>query len=80
MKSQLNQKINELKNIGLKIPVLIGFGIKDGNDFENVCKSANGAIIGSAFIQLIQKSANLKKDIPQYINSIKTNSYDYSIK
>lgn len=76
----VNQKINELKNIGLKIPVLIGFGIKDGNDFENVCKSANGAIIGSAFIQLIQKSANLKKDIPQYINSIKTNSYDYSIK
>jgi tryptophan synthase alpha chain len=76
----LSQKINELKENGLKLPLLIGFGIKDAKDFENACKSSNGAIIGSAFIQLVKNSNDLKKDIPEFILSIKTISYDHSIK
>lgn len=76
----LSEKINELKQAGLKVPLLIGFGIKNAKDFDNACKSAHGAIIGSAFIQLIEKSNDLKKDIPQFIQSIKTTTYDYSTK
>ncbi len=76
----LNKKINELKEMGLKLPLLIGFGIKNAKDFENACGSSNGAIIGSAFIQLVKNSNDLKKDIPQFIQSIKTISYDHSIK
>ncbi len=80
LNSNLSEKIIDLKKHGLKIPILVGFGIKNSADFENVCELANGAIIGSAFIQTVQNSHNLKKDISQFINSIKTNNYDYSIK
>jgi tryptophan synthase alpha subunit len=31
---------------------------------------ANGAILGSSFIQLLEKSTNLNKDIPKFITSI----------
>lgn len=78
--SNLTKEINTLKNSGLTIPILVGFGIKNADDFENVCEYANGAIIGSAFVQLVQNSLDLKKDIPEFINSIKTKKNDNSIK
>jgi tryptophan synthase alpha chain len=55
----------------LKNPVLIGFGIKGHKEFTEACEKANGAIIGSAFIELIAKSKNFKKDIAQFIESVK---------
>ncbi|MBA2613108.1 MAG: tryptophan synthase subunit alpha [Bacteroidetes bacterium] len=78
-KTDLSEKVMTLKNEGLKIPVLIGFGIKTSNDFTKVCKYANGAIIGSAFIQMIKNSNNLQKDIPQFIHNLKTKTHDHSI-
>ncbi len=59
-------------NIDLKNPVLIGFGIKGQKEFIDACENANGAIIGSAFINVIAKSKNFKKDIVQFIESVKT--------
>jgi len=47
--------LEKLKKMKLKNPVLAGFGIRDKNGFEEVCKHANGAIIGSAFIKAIQQ-------------------------
>jgi tryptophan synthase alpha chain len=75
----LSEKIILLKKSGLKIPLLIGFGISTASDFTKACEQANGAIIGSAFIQLVKNSTNLQKDIPQFIQTIKTKSYDHSI-
>lgn len=61
------QRIKEMK---LKNPTLIGFGIKDKKTFDTACEYANGAIIGTAFINTIDHSKNLKSDIQQFCNSI----------
>jgi len=61
-------KINKMK---LKNPLIIGFGIKNRSDYEQACKLANGAIIGSAFIHVISGSKDLQADIPAFINQIK---------
>lgn len=62
------QRIKEMK---LKNPTLIGFGIKDKKTFDTACEYANGAIIGTAFINAIDHSQNLKTDIAQFIQEIK---------
>lgn len=56
---------------GLSHPVLIGFGIKDRNTFESACKYANGAIIGTAFINAISNEGLLKEKINAFISNIK---------
>ena len=61
----------QLPKLTVTHPVLIGFGIKGKKEFTEVCEMANGAIIGSAFIQLIGKSKDFKKDISQFIDSVK---------
>ncbi|MEQ8927847.1 MAG: tryptophan synthase subunit alpha [Fulvivirga sp.] len=63
-------RINSLK---LKNPRLIGFGISNNITFEQACKSASGAIIGSAFIKAVSDSIDLKTDINDFVKSIKNN-------
>ena len=79
-KINLEEKLLELKHLGLKIPILIGFGIKNSADFYKACRFSNGAIIGSAFIELVANSNNLNDQIKQFTQSIKINKNDYSIK
>ncbi|WKN29605.1 tryptophan synthase subunit alpha [Porifericola rhodea] len=55
----------------LKYPTLIGFGISNHETFSKACKHASGAIIGSAFIRVLEKSTNLKEDIKQYVSEVK---------
>jgi tryptophan synthase alpha chain len=55
----------------LKNPVIIGFGIKNRADFQQACSLADGAIIGSAFINIIAQSNNIQQDIQQFIQQIK---------
>ncbi len=62
------KRIQEMK---LKNPTLIGFGISDYESFSSACTHSQGAIIGSAFIQLLGQSKNLKQDITQFIQGIK---------
>ena len=44
---------DRIKNMKLESPLMIGFGISDNNTFNNACKYANGAIVGSAFVSAI---------------------------
>lgn len=60
---------DSIRNI--KHPVLIGFGIKDKQSFQNACQYSNGAIIGTAFINAIANTKNLSKSIKEFIQSIK---------
>ncbi len=61
----------KIKNMQLKSPTLIGFGISNNETFTNACQYANGAIIGSAFIKAIQnKGLALDKSISGFVNEI----------
>jgi tryptophan synthase alpha chain len=55
----------------LKNPTLIGFNIKDKPSFDFASKYARGAIIGTAFINLLTSSNSLEKDIPAFIKGVK---------
>ncbi|HEY1040620.1 MAG TPA: tryptophan synthase subunit alpha [Bacteroidia bacterium] len=61
-------KAHQLNN-----PVLIGFGIKDHSSFREACVHANGAIIGTAFINALKEGENFKEKIPEFIQKIKVN-------
>ncbi|MFY0253849.1 tryptophan synthase subunit alpha [Chitinophaga sp. 30R24] len=56
-----------LKELRLKNPVLIGFGIKDKATFEVASAYANGAIIGTAFIKKLENSQDI--DIAQTVKT-----------
>ena len=60
-----------IQDMGLKNPRLIGFGISDHDTFNNACKYANGAIIGSAFVNAINDQKDLAKSIADFVNRIR---------
>ncbi len=47
------ERVNRL---ALKNPLLIGFGVHDRDSFEQACKYASGAIVGSEFIRQMDKA------------------------
>ncbi len=60
-----------IKNLNLKNPLLIGFGISNNKTFAKACEYANGAIIGSAFVKAIGASeGDLKHTVQKFIKSI----------
>jgi tryptophan synthase alpha chain len=61
----------KLKQLQLKNPVLIGFGIKDKATFAAACAYSNGAIIGTAFIRAIENTTNLNAAIKGFIAGVK---------
>lgn len=61
----------KLKTMNLRNPYLIGFGISDQTTFSRACQYSHGAIIGSAFINLLQKSTDLEGDVTKFIHSVK---------
>jgi tryptophan synthase alpha chain len=60
-----------LKRMRLKRPFLIGFGISNRQTFQFACSYASGAIIGSAFIQVLREADDLKIAIQKFVHSIK---------
>lgn len=72
-KSNYNEDfLSKVKNLGLTKPHQIGFGISTKEDVEKAWSFANGAIIGSAFLRVLDKvENNLSESIKDYINSLK---------
>ena len=62
---------NKLQAMKLKNPFLIGFGISNKETFSNACKYGAGAIVGSAFISMLNESVALKADIHGFVKGMK---------
>ncbi len=62
-----------LQSMKLHNPVLIGFGIKDKSSFAKACSLARGAIIGSAYIKILDGSTSneISKRTSGFINSLR---------
>ena len=69
--SQL-EYFDRINAMQLESPKMIGFGISDHNSYQQVCQYSNGAIIGSAFIKMLEKSNDLTSDIKAFVASIKS--------
>ena len=63
--------LNKLASINLKNPVMIGFGIKNKTDFEQVTEKAQGGIIGTAFVKILLENKDWKEKSEAFIKSIK---------
>ena len=60
------QRVSEM---GLKSPLVVGFGIKDPETFQQATAHTRGAIIGSAFIKYL--TTNGTSDIAGFTSSIR---------
>lgn len=60
-----------IQHMNLKNQRLIGFGISNRATFENACKYAGGAIIGSAFVKALEAGKSIKTSIADFIKIIR---------
>ena len=81
---QKSANINELKTSiefikkHTNLPVIPGFGIRNSEDVKNICKIADGAVVGSSIIKIIEENLNSKvtmlNKIDNFIKELKENT------
>lgn len=64
--------LKRIQTLELKNPVLTGFNIRNAKGFNKACQYTRGGIIGSAFINALNESNDLKVDIHAFVNSIRS--------
>jgi len=69
--SQINY-FERLQNLKLKNPFLIGFGVSNRQTFQTAAKYGAGAIVGSAFIKMLEGSSDFERDIQSFVAALKT--------
>lgn len=62
--------LERLKSMQLKNPFLVGFGIKDKASFDAVNVYANGAIIGSAYIQALTQGQDVETTTKTFLQGV----------
>ena len=62
--------LEKLQNLKLNNPILVGFGIKDKASFDRACKYANGAIIGTAYIEALNQAGSINDTTRSFIKKI----------
>jgi tryptophan synthase alpha chain len=60
-----------IRNMRLKNPALIGFGISNQESFATTCKYSNGAIIGSAFVKILGEKGHTETAIKEFVRGIR---------
>lgn len=61
-------KIIELQK---SLPVMIGFGIRNHDQYQAASSISNGAIIGTAFIQALEKTDDVYRETIDFVKEIK---------
>ena len=68
--SPVETYLQRLKNMNLKNPVLVGFGIKDKETFSAAAKFTNGAIIGTAYIKALERGNDVETATKEFLKGI----------
>lgn len=63
----------KLQGMKLKNPYLIGFGISNHQTFAKASTFGAGAIVGSAFINVLKNSKNIAFDVEAFVTSLRNN-------
>ena len=58
--NELKKSINFIKK-HTNLPVVPGFGVKNEVDVNNICRIADGAVVGSSIIKIIEENLNDKE-------------------
>lgn len=67
---QQENYFKQLAAMKLPLPGLIGFGISSRTTFEAACRHAQGAIIGSAFIEALGEEGDLESNVRKFMQRI----------
>ena len=59
-----------IRDMKLKNPTMIGFGISDQKSFNKAAEYTRGAIVGSAFVKFLD-TENAMEKVPEFIRSIR---------
>jgi tryptophan synthase alpha chain len=59
-----------LREMKLRNPVLVGFGIRDKATFDTACRYANGAIIGTAYIRALEGGVDVGTATKKFLSGI----------
>ncbi|MCX2575005.1 tryptophan synthase subunit alpha [Pedobacter sandarakinus] len=62
---------SRIKNMNLKNPTMIGFGISDKRTFDKACSYADGAIIGTAFVKSIA-DGDIDENVSRFMSEFKS--------
>jgi tryptophan synthase alpha chain len=62
--------LRRLREMKLKNPVMVGFGIKDRQTFQAACGSAQGAIIGTAYIKALGANTDVSIATKNFLSGI----------
>ncbi|HET7897474.1 MAG TPA: tryptophan synthase subunit alpha, partial [Flavisolibacter sp.] len=68
--SPVEAYLQKLQGMGLRNPVLVGFGIKDKATFATAAKYASGAIIGSAYIKALEEGKDVETSTKKFLSSV----------
>ena len=68
--ADMTAQFERIRALNLRNPLLIGFGIHDRASFQAACRSASGAIIGTAFIQALSTGEEVEAAVPRFIRSV----------
>jgi tryptophan synthase alpha chain len=68
--STVDDYFKRIKNMRLKNPTIVGFGISDRLSFQKACEYNSGAIVGTAFVKHTATQDYLTK-IPDFIQTIR---------
>ena len=60
-----------IRNLKLRNKNVIGFGIKDNASYTHACSHADGAIIGTAFVNHLKQNGASENAIMQFVEQIK---------
>jgi tryptophan synthase alpha chain len=73
MNADVDAYLSRTKALDLRNPTLVGFGISDAASFAAASRHTTGAIIGSAFIRLLQQAPAQGRDaaIREFVHSIR---------
>lgn len=59
-----------VKALNLKNPLVVGFGISNRESFNEVCNYASGAIIGSAFVRMLDEEKDWKIGTERFVKGV----------
>ncbi len=72
--NELEKSVNFIREF-TKLPIIPGFGIKNASDVKNICKIADGAVVGSSIIKIIENNLDNKnimlKKIKEFVIDLK---------
>lgn len=60
-----------IRNLKLRNKAVIGFGIKDNASYKHACEHADGAIIGTAFVNYVKENGTSEEAIKKFVGAIR---------